>query len=423
MKKFPFILLLFKFFLLVFNSIFSLAVDNEQCNTCSSFYSESLGTKKNYRIFLPPSYYKEPERRFPVLYLLHGYNFARNDPNRHLPNEEENHWMEQEKLEPIAYCCMTVNSYPALENCLREKKLQLPHAPLKEAEEESSSSTEIAIKGILDALKEEYPDPLLIPLTGEEDTPPLPPVGENRQGGFVEEMIIVMPDGDSSFYVNRRDGQKQWPPLDGEEFVNGIRKGATGMYEDYIVKDLVKHIDETYRTIPQRNARFIGGFSMGGIGSMALALKNQNIFSSVSALSLVFNFSQLILNPLMYSFSAGTPEIMELFLIPNDPKKRIDKEYVKTVDPYEIAKSIPEINLRIYFDAGDKDFFAGMNDFKSYKDFAQLLDSKGIKHYPKNHIIKGTEFNGGGLHTGRYWLSRLPVILKFHSDSYHINKD
>lgn len=398
-----------------------LAAIKENDSTFGSFYSESLGTEKNYRIFLPPSYNKEPDRRFPVLYLLHGYNFARNDPNRFLPNEEENHWMEQEKLEPIAYCCMTVSSYSDLESCLREKKLQLPRAPLKEKEEEeSASATEIAIKGIIDALKHEYPNPLSLPISEENDKPPLPP--HNLKGGFVEEMIIVMPDGDNSFYVNRRDGKKQWPPLDGEEFVNGIRKGATGMYEDYIVKDLVKHIDETYRTIPDRRARFIGGFSMGGIGSMSLALKHQDVFSSVSALSLVFNFSQLILNPLMYSFSAGTPEVMELFIIPNDPKKRIDKEYLKTFDAYEIAKSLNEINLRIYFDAGDKDFFSGMSDFKSYKDFAQLLDSKGVKHYPKNHIIKGTEFNGGGLHTARYWLTRLPVILKFHSDSYNLNK-
>lgn len=35
--------------------------------------SEILGVEKNFSVFLPKSYEKEPDRKYPVLYLLHGH--------------------------------------------------------------------------------------------------------------------------------------------------------------------------------------------------------------------------------------------------------------------------------------------------------------------------------------------------------------
>ncbi len=37
-----------------------------------SFYSPALGQEKNYTIVLPPHYYENAEKRYPVIYLLHG---------------------------------------------------------------------------------------------------------------------------------------------------------------------------------------------------------------------------------------------------------------------------------------------------------------------------------------------------------------
>jgi S-formylglutathione hydrolase FrmB len=56
-----------------------------------------------------------------------------------------------------------------------------------------------------------------------------------------------------------------------------------GDYETYITKDLVSYIDNNYRTIAHRNSRGIAGFSMGGYGSMHLALKYPEMFSVVAA--------------------------------------------------------------------------------------------------------------------------------------------
>jgi S-formylglutathione hydrolase FrmB len=71
-------------------------------------------------------------------------------------------------------------------------------------------------------------------------------------------------------------------------FVNGQNKlwgswylssPVIGDYETYIVKDLVTLIDTRYRTLPLRESRGVTGFSMGGWGTMHLALKFPDVFS------------------------------------------------------------------------------------------------------------------------------------------------
>lgn len=37
-----------------------------------SFYSEAMGEQRQYGVILPPGYEKHPERRYPVIFLLHG---------------------------------------------------------------------------------------------------------------------------------------------------------------------------------------------------------------------------------------------------------------------------------------------------------------------------------------------------------------
>ena len=74
-------------------------------------------------------------------------------------------------------------------------------------------------------------------------------------------------------------------------FVNGLPQG---MYVDWkdgstpiesmIVKDLVPHIDATYRTIPTREGRLLDGFSMGGYGAARLGFAHPALFRAVSML-------------------------------------------------------------------------------------------------------------------------------------------
>lgn len=50
--------------------------------------------------------------------------------------------------------------------------------------------------------------------------------------------------------------------------------------ETTIIRELIPHIDSTYRTIASRSGRAIQGMSMGGGGTMKLALKYPDLFSS-----------------------------------------------------------------------------------------------------------------------------------------------
>ena len=72
-------------------------------------------------------------------------------------------------------------------------------------------------------------------------------------------------------------------------FVNGL---PMGMYVDWtdgsapvesmIIKDLIPHIDSTYRTVAAREGRLLDGFSMGGYGAARLGFKYPEIFRAVS---------------------------------------------------------------------------------------------------------------------------------------------
>jgi len=349
----------------------------------ASFFSEALGTEKTYRIYLPPDYDLKPDARFPVVYLLHGYNFARNNPDKFLPTEEENHWMDQEQLGDVAHCLFTVSDYDKLRECLEKRNVGLPD-------------------GVVEAMKVDYP------------AAPLP----------LPQMIVVMPDGDSSFYADREDGQKQWPPVDGPEFVDGFRKGATGQYETYIVNDLIRHIDSTYRTIADRDHRGVGGFSMGGIGSMNLLLGHPDVFVSVTSLSALYNLADMLGDPFSQSYMKGaTPEIATIFSkTPAGADTKIDKEYVKKYDPCTRLRNMTRTDVKVYYDAGSGDSFSGRNNFEGFRKFDKELAKKGLTASPAVHIIPGNELNAKGWHTARYWRSRIGNILAFHAAAFGMLK-
>jgi len=86
--------------------------------------------------------------------------------------------------------------------------------------------------------------------------------------GEMGEMIVVMPDG-----LNAYGGC--WYE----------RSPVIGNYRDYIARDLVAYIDGKYRTMANRNSRGISGHSMGGYGSLSLAMEYPEVFGAVAALS------------------------------------------------------------------------------------------------------------------------------------------
>jgi S-formylglutathione hydrolase FrmB len=83
------------------------------------------------------------------------------------------------------------------------------------------------------------------------------------------EIIVVMPDG-SGHSGDLTDWANRW---DGSDPV-----------EDQVL-DLVSFVDQNYRTVPDRSARFIGGLSSGGFGALNIALHHQELFSTAMSFS------------------------------------------------------------------------------------------------------------------------------------------
>ncbi|TKG96399.1 T9SS type A sorting domain-containing protein [Puteibacter caeruleilacunae] len=81
--------------------------------------------------------------------------------------------------------------------------------------------------------------------------------------------ILIMPNG-------------QVEPYLGSFYTNSELYGD---YENYIMEDLIEHVRKTYRVIEGRRGMSIMGHSMGGIGSMKLALKYPDQFAGIASLS------------------------------------------------------------------------------------------------------------------------------------------
>src|SRR5436190_1973452 len=89
--------------------------------------------------------------------------------------------------------------------------------------------------------------------------------------------------------VDRAIKDKSIPPLI-VVFVNGgprtrYHDSTDGkiMAEPLVAKELIGHIDQTFRTIASPDGRAISGMSMGGNGSLKFAFKYPELFSSAVA--------------------------------------------------------------------------------------------------------------------------------------------
>jgi enterochelin esterase-like enzyme len=95
--------------------------------------------------------------------------------------------------------------------------------------------------------------------------------------GEVPEMIVVMPDapwaGGGHWYV---DSSFQGA---------GGAGGAGQAVETALVRDLIAHIDSSYRTSGDRAGRVIAGYSMGGYGALRYTLGRPDVFSAGIVLS------------------------------------------------------------------------------------------------------------------------------------------
>ncbi len=82
------------------------------------------------------------------------------------------------------------------------------------------------------------------------------------------EMILVIPDGHSKL----KGGFYSSSPVVGD-------------YETMVARDLVSWVDANYRTIADPDSRGLSGHSMGGYGTIRIAMKHPGVFSSIYMMS------------------------------------------------------------------------------------------------------------------------------------------
>ena len=105
------------------------------------------------------------------------------------------------------------------------------------------------------------------------------------------EMIVVMPDAGESHYVN-------WARSD---------DGRRDAWEDYLVDDVVGHVDARYRTVAAREGRALAGFGMGGYGALTVGLRNADRFVSVGSQSGALDYARLAAERLRLGGDADPP--------------------------------------------------------------------------------------------------------------------
>jgi S-formylglutathione hydrolase FrmB len=90
--------------------------------------------------------------------------------------------------------------------------------------------------------------------------------GRAMEEGKIPPMLVVFPNGTAaSMWCDSKDGKT---PV-----------------ETILIKELIPHMDATFRTQAKREGRIIEGFSMGGYGAARLGFKHPQLFGAVSILA------------------------------------------------------------------------------------------------------------------------------------------
>ncbi len=197
-------------------------------------------------------------------------------------------------------------------------------------------------------------------------------------------MVIIMPDGGVSWYVNDYKGKEKW--------------------SDMFIQELIPFMESTYRIRSKKEFRAISGLSMGGYGSLHIAMRYPEMFSCCVAFSSgTFTNEEIVKqddkeyeNYFGFLFGEGLKG-----------KDRISPNW-KKFSPLDILEeqSIDKLKtVRWYIDCGDDDFL-----YRGNSELHVKMRELGIPH---EYRVRD------GVHSWVYWRTGLPEGLKFIGKSFH----
>lgn len=182
-------------------------------------------------------------------------------------------------------------------------------------------------------------------------------------------VIIITPDGD-------RFGWYADSPFD-----------AANQIESYFMHELIEDVEKEF---PANGERGISGLSMGGHGAMVLALRNPGKFSVVSSMSGILDITG---HPTQWQLS-------RVFGKYQDENKRHWHEHSALKLLPRSRENLQKMSLLIAVSTGDEYCFA--ENVKLHQELSRMkIDHEFLK-------------SPGG-HTWTYWLSQLPIHVRFQA--------
>jgi len=187
-------------------------------------------------------------------------------------------------------------------------------------------------------------------------------------------VIFVCPDGSTSWYMD-----------------SPVKKDFK--YETYVSSELVKWVDQKYKTIKNRSGRGITGLSMGGHGALYLAFRHQDV----------------------YGVAGSTSGGVDIRPFPNNWNLALDLgKYADQPENWEKNTVINLVNLltpnslSLIVDCGTEDFFYEVN-LNLHKKLLQ-------NNIPHDFIVRP------GAHNWQYWKNSIKYQVLFMNDYFQKNK-
>ena len=172
--------------------------------------------------------------------------------------------------------------------------------------------------------------------------------------GELPPFILVMPHGDNYVYTDTSGGDKS--------------------FEGVFVNELMPAIDSRFRTLADPEHRAIGGISRGGVWALEIAFMHPELFAAAGGHSPALSVN------------------------------RATAEY----DPMVLAKSAPIDQLRIFLDAGDRDW--------------TRTGTQGLSKILTERYIPHTYTIGKGDHDYPYWATQVEAYLRFYGAPWKAEK-
>ena len=224
-------------------------------------------------------------------------------------------------------------------------------------------------------------------------------IDQKIKEGVFPPFILVQPDGSTGlngkFDLKRDDGS---PSVKGSFYVNSQ---YTGNFGDSIFIDLIKYVDDNFRTIPDKEHRAIMGASMGGYGTLLAALSHHYLFNSAVSLSPVITPYDLLNHHMVVPLFAK---------IYGKKKARIqgDKELVDILDTIDLIFSPKSRLVPEDIDPSNRKFNLenklAIENWR-YSDLLYLLNEKGENLTQLTLLINCEESDEFNL---------APQVKKFH---------